>query len=249
MLRALLLDMDNTLCDTHRAVDTAKIQLARHVGQRFSKETSLNGDAFASAFVTGIYREWSDSQRSAYLPIIERQGEEVFRKKLIQDLLAEQHISAITDALAGDLLQVFESARITAFDFYPGIADFLSRIRDTLTLVVITNGPEFSQLPKIAAVNLEYYVDHIIVGGQEGEQKPARSIFEKALQLANCQAEEAVHIGDSFSADIVGASNSNIKTIWVRHEQKPDSVSTIRACYTVDHPREIPALVDQMIAG
>ena len=248
MLRALLLDMDNTLCDTHRAVDAAKIQFARHVGQCFSKETSLDGGAFASAFVTGIYREWSDSQRGAYLPIIERQGEEAFRKQLIKDLLAEQHINTVTDALANDLLQVFESERLAAFDFYPGIADFLGRIRDKLTLVVITNGPEFSQLPKIAAVNLEDYVDHIIVGGQESEQKPARSIFEKALQLANCQAEEAIHIGDSFSADIVGASNSNIKTIWVRHEQKPDAVSTIRACYTVDHPREIPALVEQ-IAG
>jgi len=239
--------MDNTLCDTHRAVDAAKIQFARHVCQRFSEETSLNGDAFASAFVTGIYREWSDSQRSAYLPIIERQGEEPFRKKLIQDLLAEQHINTVTDTLANDLLEVFESERIDAFDFYPGIADFLDRIRDKLTLVVITNGPEFSQLPKIAAVNLEHYVDHIIVGGQESEQKPARSIFEKALQLANCQAEEAIHIGDSFSADIVGASNSNIKTIWVRHEQKPDAVSAIRACYTVDHPREIPALVEKIV--
>ena len=247
MLRALLLDMDNTLCDTHRAVDAAKIQFARHVCQRFSEETSLNGDAFASAFVTGIYREWSDSQRSAYLPIIERQGEEPFRKKLIQDLLAEQHINTVTDTLANDLLEVFESERIDAFDFYPGIADFLDRIRDKLTLVVITNVPEFSQLPKIAAVNLEHYVDHIIVGGQESEQKPARSIFEKALQLANCQAEEAIHIGDSFSADIVGASNSNIKTIWVRHEQKPDAVSAIRACYTVDHPREIPALVEKIV--
>ena len=239
--------MDNTLCDTHRAVDAAKIQFARHVCQRFSEETSLNGDAFASAFVTGIYREWSDSQRSAYLPIIERQGEEAFRKKLIQDLLAEQQINTVTDTLANDLLEVFESERIDAFDFYPGIADFLDRIRDKLTLVVITNGPEFSQLPKIAAVNLEHYVDHIIVGGQESEQKPARSIFEKALQLANCQAEEAIHIGDSFSADIVGASNSNIKTIWVRHEQKPDAVSAIRACYTVDHPREIPALVEKIV--
>jgi len=248
MLKALLLDMDNTLCDTHRAVDTAKIQFAHHVVQRFSEEASLDGHAFASAFVTGIYREWSDTQRSAYLPVIERQGEEAFRKQLIQDLLTEQNISAITDTLANDLLQVFESERIAAFDFYPGIADFLVRVRDKLTLVVITNGPEFSQLPKIAAVNLQNYVDHIIVGGQESEQKPARSIFEKALLLANCQAEEAIHIGDSFSADVIGASNSNIKTIWVRHEQKPDAVSTIRACYTVDHPREIPALVEQ-IAG
>ena len=42
----------------------------------FREEASLDGHAFASAFVTGIYREWSDSQRSAYLPVIERQGEE-----------------------------------------------------------------------------------------------------------------------------------------------------------------------------
>lgn len=239
--------MDNTLCDTHKAVDTARLRLARHVGQTFCNETPLDEDMFASNFVKGIFREWSDAQRSRYLPIIEQQGEKIFRIQLIQDLLSDQHINSVDSAMAGQLLQIFEEERIAAFDFYPGIADFLVHIRDKLTLIVITNGPEFSQLPKIAAVNLDSYVHHIIVGGQEKEQKPANSIFEKALRLASCRAEEAIHIGDSFDADIVGASNSNIATIWVRHEQIIDSDTSIRASYTVTHPGEIPALVEKIV--
>ncbi|MEH6652034.1 MAG: hypothetical protein V7707_18585 [Motiliproteus sp.] len=56
--------------------------------------------------------------------------------------------------------------------------------------ILNTNGPEFSQIPKLEAVSLAEHVDHFIIGGQEPEQKPARSIFDKALTLANRTASE-----------------------------------------------------------
>jgi len=110
-------------------------------------------------------------------------------------------------------------------------------------LVVITNGPEFSQVPKVEAVNMADYVDHIIIGGQEPEQKPFSSIFEKALKLAGCEAHEAIHVGDSLAADIVGAHNSGITSVWIQHQQPLDAELGINPHHTVLHPCEIPALI------
>ena len=80
----------------------------------------------------------------------------------------------------------------------------------------------------------------------EPEQKPARSIFEKALKLAGCEAHEAIHVGDSLAADIAGAQNSGITSVWIQHQQPLDSELGIDPHHTILHPCEIPALIREL---
>ena len=245
MLKALLLDMDETLTDTQAANHQAKQLMANDMAARFS----IDGQRFADAYVLGIYREWSESQHARYMPIIETQSEGTFRVQLIRDLLAEQGISEFSADDAQALQDKFDSDRLAAFDFFPGIEAFLAEARKLFTLVVITNGPEFSQIPKVEAVQLSKHVDHIIIGGQEPEQKPAVSIFEKALQLAHCEAHEAIHIGDSLAADIVGAHHSGITSVWIQHQQPLDAELGINPTHTLMHPNEIPELIRLLHPG
>ena len=241
MLKALFFDMDETLCDTEAANAQARRQLARAARARYG--SAFDGDRFADAYVRGIYRQWTPDQRARYLPIIESQSEGAFRLQLIRDLLAEQSVNDVSEDTARTFQDQFDRDRLAAFDFYPGIVEFLAEARKLFTLVVITNGPEFSQIPKVEAVNLAAHVDHIIIGGQQPEQKPARSIFDKALELAGCAAHEAVHVGDSLATDIAGARDSGITAVWVRHQQPLDAELGINPHHTVFHPGEIPALI------
>jgi len=244
MLKALLLDLDETLCDTQGANERAKQLMAQSIETQFG--SNINAHAFADAYVTGIYRDWSVSQHDRYMPIIEQQSESAFRLQLIHDLLAERAIDNISDEAAQAIQDKFDSDRIEAFDFYPGILKFLAEAREIFTLVVITNGPTFSQIPKIESTKLAEHVDHIIIGGQEPEEKPAASIFHKALKLANCEAHEAIHIGDSLKTDIAGALNMGITSLWVQHQQPLDAELGINPHHTVLHPSEIPALIQRL---
>jgi HAD superfamily hydrolase (TIGR01549 family) len=244
MLKALFLDLDETLCDTRHANDSAAQQLGESVQTLYGD--SVDGQQLGRAYLAGIYRHWSDAQRARYMPIIERAGEGAFRAQLIRDLLEERGVQPVSDKQTQALQEQFDHNRIAAFKFYPGIPEFLAQARKLFTLVVITNGPEFSQLPKVQAVNLAAHVDHIIIGGQEPEEKPARSIFQKALRLANCEPHEAVHVGDSLAADIAGARNSGITSVWIRHQQPLDAELGINPHHTVLHPSEIPALIREL---
>ena len=175
--------------------------------------------------------------------IILENSEVAFRIQLIRDLLQPVAVSA---QQAQQLQNQFDGDRLAAFDFYPGIKAFLRDARQLFTLVVITNGPEFSQVPKVEAVNLAAHVDHIIIGGQEPEQKPARSIFDKALKLANCDASEAIHVGDSLAADIAGAHHSRITSVWIQHQQPLDAELGINPNHTIMHPSELPSLIERL---
>jgi len=60
------------------------------------------------------------------------------------------------------------------------------------------------------------YIDLVIASAEEGVSKPDRKIFDIALARANCEAENAVMIGDRIDNDIVPAKRLGMKTIWIK---------------------------------
>lgn len=53
--------------------------------------------------------------------------------------------------------------------------------------------------------------------------KPRKEIFELALKSTGLHADEVIHIGDSLSSDVKGASSVGIKAIWLNRFEKKNS--------------------------
>jgi len=239
MLKAIFLDLDETLCDTTGANNQALQIMAAKAKSLLGAR--INDQAFAAMYLKGIYRDFDQRYSELLLPV---NDEGAFRIALVKLILTDLGIVEVSDDLAQALQTTFDDARTACFDFFPTIKQLLLDLRSRFTLVVITNGPEFSQVTKVEAVNLTEFVDHIIIGGQEPEQKPAVSIFHKALRLAGCDASEAIHIGDSLMADIAGASNSRIASVWVSHGQDLDESLGIAPTHIIETPLQLPSLIE-----
>lgn len=209
MLKAIFFDMDETLCGTSQADKSAGQKFAAWIQQTYPQVS--DPQAFLQRYLQGVYKKLNAEfpQLVALLP-----DENAFRCGLIQTILAENGIH-IDAEQAQQAQHYFDSARMGAFTFFPGVKEMLTDLRKHYKLVVITNGPIFSQHPKLKATQMDEWVDHIIVGGEEPEEKPAASIFQKALNLVDIKPEEALHIGDSLAADIAGANNMGILSVWV----------------------------------
>ena len=238
MLKALFLDLDETLCDTTGANNKALKVMESKIKEMFSGNVDENH--VAAQYIKGIYRDFDERFTKLFLPIT-NEGE--FRLALIEQILEDAGIETIPAGTATTLQKTFDDARTDFFDFFPSIKELLIDLRSHFTLVVITNGPEFSQVLKVETVQLDQYVDHIIIGGQEKEEKPAVSIFHKALKLAQCEAHEVMHIGDSLKADIAGANASNICSVWISHSQDPDESLSIEPTHTIENPFQIRELI------
>nr|WP_202987940.1 HAD family hydrolase [Vibrio parahaemolyticus] len=209
VLKAIFFDMDETLCGTSQADKAAGQKFAAWIQQTYPQLS--DPQAFLQRYLQGVYKKLNAEfpQLVALLP-----DENAFRCGLIQTILAENGIH-IEAEQAQQAQHYFDSARMGAFTFFPGVKEMLTDLRKHYKLVVITNGPIFSQHPKLKATQMDEWVDHIIVGGEEPEEKPAASIFQKALNLVDIKPEEALHIGDSLAADIAGANNMGILSVWV----------------------------------
>ncbi|MBR4914927.1 MAG: HAD family hydrolase [Clostridiales bacterium] len=59
--------------------------------------------------------------------------------------------------------------------------------------------------------------------------KPRRELFELALQKTGLKPDEVIHIGDSISSDVKGASELGINALWLNRFGKniPDGVRSI----------------------
>lgn len=95
------------------------------------------------------------------------------------------------------------------------ILDYLKEKNYPLHL--ITNGFDAIQAGKLKSSHMEHYFDKVITSETSNSLKPQPEIFQYALDITHGEAETSVMIGDNQDADIAGANNMQIDSIWVNH--------------------------------
>jgi putative hydrolase of the HAD superfamily len=104
---------------------------------------------------------------------------------------------------------------LTTFNhLFEGALDILNYLRDKYELHIITNGFDEAQERKMHNSNIRNYFKTITNSEMVGVKKPNPRIFNFALDSANANPDESVMIGDSLEADIEGAHNIGMETIY-----------------------------------
>jgi putative hydrolase of the HAD superfamily len=76
----------------------------------------------------------------------------------------------------------------------------------------------------------------VITSEASNSLKPNKEIFEYALQKSNAILSESIMIGDNESADIQGAINIGMDSVFVNHI---NAVPTVPATFTITHLKEL----------
>jgi putative hydrolase of the HAD superfamily len=94
---------------------------------------------------------------------------------------------------------------------YDDVFPTLAALREKgVRLVVVSNWD--STLPGLLErLALASSFDAVLVSAVFGASKPSPRVFHEALRLAGVEAEEAIHVGDSFDDDVVGARAAGIR--------------------------------------
>ena len=139
--------------------------------------------------------------------------------QLIAGVLQSWGLDGIDDSLGW---QLFEALRIrvpaTRSLFSDALPTLAELSRRGFLLGVITNrlwgGEPFCEDLQTIGL-LEYFnPKHIAISGDLGIRKPNARIFEYALNALQVSPQETAMIGDSLSADMLGAQPLGIYTVW-----------------------------------
>ena len=124
----------------------------------------------------------------------------------------------IHEELFWQLVQAFEDPQ--AYYLYPETVPTLARLKAAgYRLGIISNWSW--HLPALLEFHgIAQYLDQIITSARIGCSKPNPAIFQAALDQMSADPAKALHIGDTWRADILGAWSLGIGALWLdsRHE-------------------------------
>jgi putative hydrolase of the HAD superfamily len=106
-------------------------------------------------------------------------------------------------------------ARRSAWYVYPDVVPSVEAMRNAgLRLGVISNFV-WGGVELIHDLELARHFDSLTISARVGFQKPHRGIFEHALAALKAEPSRAVHVGDSYAADVQGARRLGIGAVLI----------------------------------
>lgn len=147
-------------------------------------------------------------------------SQERIERDTLAELIARFGVSLSPDALSEELFAYWRSP-----DVFPDTRSFL--MRQSVPICVVSNIDNSFIWEAIA--QLDFPFAHVVTSEDARAYKPRSEIFEEALRRVGCAPEEVVHIGDSYSADVMGARGCGIDAIWVNRKGRrvEDSVAML----------------------
>ena len=142
-----------------------------------------------------------------------------------------------SEQLAKDMSAKFLEILPTKKILFPHAIEILEYlVARGYTLHLITNGFERTQWSKLNNSGLSKYFTHMITSETSNSLKPKKEIFEYALNKAGATLTESIMLGDNLDADIQGAINAGMDSVFVNHLK---AGTDVKPTYIIHHLKEL----------
>ena len=146
-----------------------------------------------------------------------------------------------SELLAKEIGYEFLEVLPTKKQLFPHTHEILTYLKEKqYRLHLITNGFEKTQHQKLKHSGLSVYFEEVVTSEKSMFVKPQKEIFDFALQLTGAQLKESIMIGDNPDADIQGAVNAGMDSIYVNHIGKQEIPSG--ATHAIQHLKELETI-------
>ena len=204
MIKAVLMDIDDTLLDFGQSARAAMRQAFAEYALPFSEQVY--------AVFTRINDElWRALERG------EITAQELFARRW-NTIFAALGFTADGSGFERRFLALLHATAIPI----EGAADICAYLSKKYILCAASNAFHDQQVNRLTIAGLMPYFSHVFVSETLGFRKPQKEFFDACRAfLPDVAADECVMIGDSLTADIAGGKNAGMKTIWYNHARRP----------------------------
>jgi putative hydrolase of the HAD superfamily len=226
----LFFDLDHTLWDFE--LNSKETLLDLYTKYQLADKGILNFDEFFTKYSEHNHRLW-DRYTKGFIKQEELRWKRIYLS-LLEYKIADENISK---QMSVDYLDILPNKK-NLFPYTIEILDYLKAKEYRMHL--ITNGFESVQYKKIENSNLAKYFIEVITSEASNSLKPHAAIFEYALKKSNASLATSIMIGDNESADIQGAINAGMDSVFVNHLAV---TPTVPATYTITHLQELETIL------
>lgn len=210
MIKAVLFDLDGTLCDFDTAWSIAQKEMFQLLCKQYP---DVSEEAVTNAWRT-VHQRLFQQLGAGKLSMAN------VRDARFQCLFEELGLPA--NEVMEKLSDFFCSRYLTSLRLYEDVT-----VLEKLTgyhVGIITNGAHDehtdSQLSKVRHLGLIERIQSLTISGEIGVRKPNLEIFKVACERADVLPKEAVYVGDSVQNDIVGANRAGMTSIFINRKSE-----------------------------
>jgi len=213
-IRAVIFDLDQTLLDRSSSLSA----FLRWQTEGMLKPDLKNPAGFISRFLE-----------------LDANGT-VWKDKVYSTLIDEFNLEGWS---CSELLSVYEYC-FCAFSIpKPGVPEALNTIGKHYKLGLISNGMTPFQERNFRTLGIASMFGSVIVSAAVNLRKPDPAIFHLACSELSVTPNEAVYVGDNPVADIEGAKDSGLRTIFIPSAVYPHCMSADESCNDMSHLPQI----------
>tara|TARA_R110000787_G_scaffold279936_1_gene390348 strand:- start:15824 stop:16516 length:693 start_codon:yes stop_codon:yes gene_type:complete len=215
LVKDVFFDLDHTLWD----FDKNSMLAFKRVFKQF--EIDIEFESFIKIYEPINLEYWKNYREEKVTKEVLRRGRLIDSFKMFNIEYSNLTIDKLADAYIEEL----------PLDnhLFDGTLQILDYLTEKYQLHIITNGFEEVQYKKLKNSGIFHYFATITTSEEIGLKKPNPLVFLKAIEKASTSPNNSVMIGDSFEADILGAKNIGMETIFYnyRNEKIPDEYKII----------------------
>lgn len=202
-IKAVLIDIDNTLLDFNKSAFVAMNNVA-------ASHSVVFPEGYFNVFLKINDELWTELEHGN----IEKA--DIYRRRW-KSIFAELGIVADYDAFEDNFRNEMRKTAITV----DGATEILSYLSEKYPVYTASNASRFQQEVRLESAGLSKYLSGMFVSEDIGFQKPAKEFFYACCSaLYPITPNEIVMIGDNVTADIIGAKNFGLKSIWFNFQGK-----------------------------
>ena len=106
---------------------------------------------------------------------------------------------------------------------YPGANALIEKLSETHEVYMVTNANASTQPLRLKKAGFENLLPRCFISETVGVGKPDKRYFDYVFaNIPDFRKEEAIVIGDGLHADILGAHNAGIDSIWYNPRELPN---------------------------
>jgi putative hydrolase of the HAD superfamily len=206
VIKAIFFDWFNTLAHYYPPREELQSQALKELGFNISPKDLSYGLYLGDKY---MYEE------NARLPIRQRSREEqtMLYTSFQRIILKEAGINATDDVVSKLLSRMFELNANLKFVLFDDVSSTLKTLKEKNLRVGLLTNLQTEVNSMCRELGIADYLDFTVTSAEAGADKPQPPIFLKALELAKVKADEAIHVGDQYQNDVLGARGVGISPI------------------------------------
>ena len=222
----LFFDLDHTLWDFEQNAKETLMDVYEHY--QLQEKMEITFDHFHTSYRHHNATLWARFEKG-FISI-----EELKWKRMWRTLL---DFKIGDEPLARNMSQQFIDWLPTKTALFPHTIESLEYlIENKYKLHLITNGFSKTQELKLKNSGIDKFFLECITSEKSNSMKPKKEIFDFALQITGAKLEESIMFGDNLHADIKGANDAGMDSVFVNHINDP---SPHEATFSITHLSEI----------